>query len=109
VGLRFGKLEVCGSGLVQLSYNKGASMTFLTEEEPKYGRGSLVAGGRIRSAARGRFYNVVALVNWFETRRGHQDRPAEHLTRADLIVFDELSIFHSRNPATSFCSTSSGG
>jgi hypothetical protein len=84
-------------------------MTFLTEEEPKYGRASLVGGGRIRSAARGRFYNVVALVNWFETRSGHQDRPAEYLTLANLIVFDELGIFDSRNPDTSLCSTSSGG
>jgi hypothetical protein len=59
-------------------------MTFLTEKEPKYGQVSPVAGGCVRPAARGRFYNVVAVVNWLKTRSGHQDRPAEHLARADL-------------------------
>jgi hypothetical protein len=40
----------------------------------------------------GRFYNVVDLVNRLETetRNGHQGRLAEHLTRMDLIVLDEL-------------------
>jgi DNA replication protein DnaC len=45
-----------------------------------------------RSGARGRFYNVVDLVNRLEieTRNGRQGRLAEHLTRMDFIVLDEL-------------------
>jgi len=40
----------------------------------------------------GRFYNVVDLVNRLEieTRNGRQGRIAEHLTRMDFIVLDEL-------------------
>ena len=46
----------------------------------------------IRSGARGRFYNVVDLVNRLETetRAGRQGRTADHLTRMDFIVLDEL-------------------
>src|SRR5258706_7394887 len=46
----------------------------------------------IRGGARGRFYNVVDLVNRLETetRNGHQGRLADHLTRMDFIVLDEL-------------------
>jgi DNA replication protein DnaC len=46
----------------------------------------------IRSGARGRFYNVVDLVNRLETeiRNGRQGRLADHLTRMDFIVLDEL-------------------
>jgi len=46
----------------------------------------------IRSGARGRFYNVVDLVNRLETetRNGRQGRIADHLTRMDFIVLDEL-------------------
>jgi len=45
-----------------------------------------------RSGARGRFYNVVDLVNRLETetRNGRQGRLADHLTRMDFIVLDEL-------------------
>jgi DNA replication protein DnaC len=51
-----------------------------------------VARSCIRSGARGRFYNVVDLVNRLETetRNGRQGRIAEHLTRMDFIVLDEL-------------------
>jgi DNA replication protein DnaC len=53
-----------------------------------------IAIGRscIRSGARGRFYNVVDLVNRLETetRSGRQGRLADHLTRMDFIVLDEL-------------------
>ena len=51
-----------------------------------------IARSCIRSGARGRFYNVVDLVNRLETetRNGYQGRLAEHLTRMDLIVLDEL-------------------
>ena len=46
----------------------------------------------IRSGARGRFYNVVDLVNRLEPeiRNGRQGRLADHLTRMDFIVLDEL-------------------
>lgn len=52
----------------------------------------LEARSCIRSGARGRFYNVVDLVNRLEieTRNGRQGRIAEHLTRMDFIVLDEL-------------------
>lgn len=51
-----------------------------------------IARSCIRSGARGRFFNVVDLVNRLETetRNGRQDRLAEHLTRMDFIVLDEL-------------------
>ena len=51
-----------------------------------------IARSCIRDGARGRFYNVVDLVNRLETetRNGRQGRIAEHLTRMDFIVLDEL-------------------
>jgi DNA replication protein DnaC len=51
-----------------------------------------IARSCIRDGARGRFYNVVDLVNRLETetRNGRQGRLAEHLTRLDFIVLDEL-------------------
>src|SRR6186997_3273888 len=51
-----------------------------------------IARSCIRSGARGRFYNVVDLVNRLEieTRNGRQGRLAEHLTRMDFVVLDEL-------------------
>jgi DNA replication protein DnaC len=51
-----------------------------------------IARSCIRTGARGRFYNVVDLVNRLEieTRNGRQGRIAEHLTRMDFIVLDEL-------------------
>ena len=46
----------------------------------------------IRAGARGRFYNVVDLVNRLEaeTRSGHQGRLAVQLARLDFLVLDEL-------------------
>ena len=46
----------------------------------------------IRAGARGRFYNVVDLVNRLETeaRTGRQGRLADYLTRMDFIILDEL-------------------
>jgi DNA replication protein DnaC len=51
-----------------------------------------IARSLIRDGARGRFYNVVDLVNRLETetRNGRQGRLAEHLTRMDFIILDEL-------------------
>jgi DNA replication protein DnaC len=51
-----------------------------------------IARSCIRSGARGRFYNVVDLVNRLETeaRAGRQGRLADHLTRMDFVILDEL-------------------
>jgi DNA replication protein DnaC len=51
-----------------------------------------IARSCIRSGARGRFYNVVDLVNRLETeaRSGRQGHLAAQLTRLDFIVLDEL-------------------
>ncbi|MGY0794725.1 ATP-binding protein, partial [Azospirillum argentinense] len=45
-----------------------------------------------RACIRGRFFNVVDLVNRLEaeTRAGRQGRLADHLARMDFIVLDEL-------------------
>jgi len=47
-----------------------------------------VSGG----GARGRFYNVVDLVNRLESeaRAGRQGRMADYLSRLDFVVLDEL-------------------
>jgi DNA replication protein DnaC len=54
--------------------------------------GIAIARSCIRAGARGRFYNVVDLVNRLEieTRSGRQGRLADQLTRLDFIVLDEL-------------------
>jgi DNA replication protein DnaC len=51
-----------------------------------------VAANVIRSGARGRFYNVVDLVNRLEaeTRAGRAGNLAAQLERLDLVVLDEL-------------------
>ena len=51
-----------------------------------------IARACIRGGARGRFFNVVDLVNKFEAeaRAGRQGRIADHLCRMDLVVLDEL-------------------
>jgi DNA replication protein DnaC len=51
-----------------------------------------IARNCIRGGARGRFYNVVDLVNRLETetRSGRQGRLADQLTRMDFIILDEL-------------------
>lgn len=51
-----------------------------------------IARSCIRAGARGRFYNVVDLVNKLEaeSRSGHQGRIADHLTRLDFAILDEL-------------------
>jgi DNA replication protein DnaC len=45
-----------------------------------------------RQGARGRFFNVVDPVNRLESegRSGRQGRLADHLTRLDFVVLDEL-------------------
>jgi DNA replication protein DnaC len=51
-----------------------------------------IARAVIRNGARGRFFNVVDLVNKLEAeaRAGRAGRLAEHLTRLDFVVLDEL-------------------
>jgi DNA replication protein DnaC len=51
-----------------------------------------IARALIRSGTRGRFFNVVDLVNRLETehRAGKQGRIADYLTRLDFVVLDEL-------------------
>ena len=51
-----------------------------------------IARACIRNGARGRFFNVVDLVNRLEseTRQGRQGRLADYLSRLDFIVLDEL-------------------
>jgi DNA replication protein DnaC len=51
-----------------------------------------IARSCIRAGARGRFYIVVDLVNRLESeaRAGRQGRMADHLTRMDFVVLDEL-------------------
>jgi len=51
-----------------------------------------IARACIRAGARGRFFNVVDLVNRLEAeaRAGRQGRLADYLTRLDLIILDEL-------------------
>ncbi len=51
-----------------------------------------IARSCIRNGARARFYTVVDLVNRLESeaRAGRQGRIAEHLSRLDLVILDEL-------------------
>ncbi len=51
-----------------------------------------IARACIRDGARGRFFNVVDLVNKLEAegRAGRQGRMADYLSRKDFIVLDEL-------------------
>ncbi len=51
-----------------------------------------IARACIRDGARGRFFNVIDLVNRLETetRSGRQGRMADYLCRMDFVVLDEL-------------------
>jgi DNA replication protein DnaC len=51
-----------------------------------------IARALIRNGSRGRFYNVIDLVNRLETehRNGKQGRLADYMTRLDFVVLDEL-------------------
>jgi len=51
-----------------------------------------IARALIRNGSRGRFFNVVDLVNRLDTehRAGKQGRIADYLTRLDFVVLDEL-------------------
>src|SRR5690606_28957050 len=51
-----------------------------------------IARALIRNGTRGRFFNVVDLVNRLETetRGGKQGRLADYMTRLDFVILDEL-------------------
>jgi DNA replication protein DnaC len=51
-----------------------------------------IARSCIRGGSRGRFFNVVDLVNRLEgeARSGRQSRLADYLTRMDFVILDEL-------------------
>jgi DNA replication protein DnaC len=51
-----------------------------------------IARACIRNGARGRFFNVVDLVNKLEAegRAGRQGRMADYLSRMDFVILDEL-------------------
>jgi DNA replication protein DnaC len=51
-----------------------------------------IARSCIRGGARGRFFNVVDLVNRLDSaaRAGRQGRMADYLTRLDFVILDEL-------------------
>ena len=59
---------------------------------PRWRRRPAAAAPPRRPGSRGRFYNVVDLVNRLETetRNGRQGRIADQLTRMDFIILDEL-------------------
>jgi DNA replication protein DnaC len=52
--------------------------------------GPMADNGSLRSGTRGRFFNVVDLVNRLETeiRGGKQGRMADYLTRMDFVILD---------------------
>ncbi len=65
------------------------------DSAPRLGKTHLAVGiarACIRGGARGRFFNVVDLVDKLEAeaRAGRQGRIADHLCRMDLVVFDKL-------------------
>ena len=65
-----------------------------------------IARALIRNGSRGRFFNVVDLVNRLETehRAGKQGRIADYLTRLDFVVLDDSDIYRSPRPADNCCS-----
>ena len=70
-----------------------------------------IARALIRNSTRGRFFNVVDLVNRLETetRNGKQGRMADYLTRLDFIILTNSAIYRSRRPEVSSSSTLSAG
>jgi DNA replication protein DnaC len=55
-----------------------------------------IARACIRGGVRGRFFNVIDLVNKLEAeaRAGRQGRIADYLARMDFVVLDELGYLH---------------
>ena len=65
-----------------------------------------IARSCIRKGARGRFYNVVDLVNHLEAEIGRQGRTADQLNRRDFVILDDSATCPSPRPAGSCSSTS---
>lgn len=65
-----------------------------------------IARACIRNGARGRFFNVVDLVNKLEieSRAGKQGRLAEYMGRKDFVILDELGYLPFASQAAS-CSS----
>ena len=66
-----------------------------------------VASAVIRARAKGRFYNLVDLVNQLEQEKaaGRSGRLAEKLLRYDLIIIDDSATCRSVNKVASCYST----
>lgn len=66
-----------------------------------------VARACIRGGAHGRFLSTVDFVNRLEgeARNGRQSRTADHLTRIDFVILDELAACPSPKPAGNCSST----
>jgi DNA replication protein DnaC len=66
-----------------------------------------IAYACIRSGKRGRFFNVVELVNKLdaETRADRQGRTADLLCRLDFVILDELGCLPFARTAVSCSST----
>ncbi len=70
-----------------------------------------IARACIRDGARGRFFNVVDLVNKLEAeaRSGRQGRLADHICRRISSCSTSSAICRSHSPAANCCSISSAG
>ncbi len=72
-----------------------------------------IAIGRacVRTGARVRYYNTIDLVNRLEVeaRAGKPGRIADHLSRLDLVILDELGYLPFALSGGNCCSTSSAG
>jgi IstB-like ATP binding protein len=85
------------------------SATFCSSTVPGPARATLPSRSRgpASETARGRFFNVVDLVNRLEseTRQGQQGRLADYPARLGFIALDELGYLPFARPAVSCCST----
>ena len=61
-----------------------------------------IARALIRTGTRGRFFNLVDLVNRLETetRGGKQGRMADYMTRLDFVIFPSRGLLANHCPAT---------
>jgi hypothetical protein len=84
--LRTDRLLASGSSDLRLPPRRG----YAGRRHRQNPSGYRIARSCIRSGARGRFYNALVNRLEIETRNGRKGRLAEHLTRMDFIVLDEL-------------------
>ncbi len=83
---------------------RGRSTYGITHRRHRQGKSHLaiaIARALVRSGTRGRFFNVVDLINRLQTehRTGKQGRIADYLTRLDFVVLDELGYLPFARPA----------